>query len=148
MINPEELTICKRRGHNLDVVLDNKWTPCESCGMWVRELTVIQEREDEPSEDEIYPWIISQRPQDQARGLEKPRGTETFNAEELAICRRRGHNLHGLSLGEKWGQCEFCRIWVREVCETEEREDDPPEEDIHPLVILHRQVIARENRRK
>jgi hypothetical protein len=148
MINPDELVICKRRGHNLDLVLDNKWSPCESCGMWVRDVLVAQEREDEPPEEEIHPRVISRRHLEKARGHEKTRGTQMVNAEELTICNRRGHNLHGLAVDEKWCQCESCGMWVREVRVTEESEDEPPEEEIHPLVILLRLVKAWEARRK
>jgi hypothetical protein len=148
MIDPEELAICRRRGHNLAMVLDNKWSQCESCGMWVRELVVIQEREDEPSEEKIHPLVISRRRLEEARGERKPREAEVSNAEEFAICKRRGHNFRGLSVGEKWVQCESCGVWVREVRVPEEREGDPPEEDIHPLVVLLRKLNAREKRRK
>lgn len=28
-----------------------------------------------------------------------------------------------------WTQCKWCGMWLREVRKTEEREDDPPEDD-------------------
>jgi hypothetical protein len=50
-INPEELAICKRRGH--DPLGDReKWKRCKYCGMWTRTVSVREEREDEPPEDE------------------------------------------------------------------------------------------------
>ena len=39
-----ELDICKKRGHDI-TVLEQEWLPCAACGMWVRELRVIEERE-------------------------------------------------------------------------------------------------------
>lgn len=47
-----------------------------------------------------------------------------INREELAICKRRGHGLKGLS-NERWKQCRWCGMWLREVCVIEEREDEP-----------------------
>lgn len=73
MINSDELAICKRRGHNIALVLDKKWSPCDSCGTWVRRVPVAQEREDEPSEDEIHPRITLQRRLEKAHGHEMSR---------------------------------------------------------------------------
>ena len=60
MINQEELAICRRRGHKA-VLLGNDWTQCSLCGMWVRQRKVVDEREDEPPEEEIDPAIRSRR---------------------------------------------------------------------------------------
>lgn len=51
MVDREQLAICKDRGHNM-TVLDSMWLQCRSCGMWVKETRVIEEREDEPSAGE------------------------------------------------------------------------------------------------
>jgi hypothetical protein len=52
MVNPEELAICKRRGHSRDVLEPEKWSQCEWCGLWLRTVTTVEEREDDPPEDE------------------------------------------------------------------------------------------------
>ena len=44
----EELTICKRRGHNAEVGLRDGWVQCKWCGIWLREVLVLEEREDAP----------------------------------------------------------------------------------------------------
>ena len=54
MVNPEELAICKRRGHE-PLGLDPKWRRCTWCGIWLRTVSTIEEREDEPHEDEKSP---------------------------------------------------------------------------------------------
>jgi hypothetical protein len=62
MINPEELAICKRRGHKTPGrMIDHGWMQCEDCGMWLRERIVREEREDAPPEDEIDPLVIAER---------------------------------------------------------------------------------------
>ena len=52
-----------------------------------------------------------------------------MNAEELKICRRRGHSVPSLANRDKWAQCRWCGIWLREVLAKEEREDEPPEDE-------------------
>ena len=47
MVKPRELAICKRRGH-AGVSLDGGWRQCKWCGMWLRTVTTIEEREDAP----------------------------------------------------------------------------------------------------
>jgi hypothetical protein len=54
MVNQEELALCKRRSHTVDPSVRG-WRQCTSCGMWVREKYVIEEREDEPPSEEIDP---------------------------------------------------------------------------------------------
>jgi hypothetical protein len=56
--------------------------------------------------------------------------------EELAICKRRGHDGPGLSDG--WVQCKWCGIWRRHV--VEEREDEPPQEELSTGVRTHRKI--------
>jgi hypothetical protein len=54
MINAEELVICRRRSHNPEAGFGmGGWVQCVSCGMWLREVTTIEEREDEPPESEL-----------------------------------------------------------------------------------------------
>ncbi len=56
MINAEELTICKRRGHSFGSWgVSQLWKPCRWCGMWVRERRVMEEQEDAPPESERDP---------------------------------------------------------------------------------------------
>ena len=59
-----------------------------------------------------------------------------INAEELAICRRRGHDARLLT--EDWSECKWCGMWLREVRTIEEREDEPPEAQQNPLGKLLR----------
>ncbi len=61
-----------------------------------------------------------------------------INAEELAICKRRGHDFDGWSLSESWKQCKACGMWVRERRVIEEREDEPPEAELDPVVKLQK----------
>jgi hypothetical protein len=49
-----------------------------------------------------------------------------INRKELAICKRRGHD--GPNFADGWMQCKWCGIWRRRV--VEEREDQPPEEEM------------------
>lgn len=54
MIDAAELAICRRRGHNPEAGSGmGGWIQCVSCGMWLREVTTIEEREDEPPESEL-----------------------------------------------------------------------------------------------
>ncbi len=52
MINREEYAICKRRGHPTFVEEREGWLQCEACGMWLRKVITIEEREDAPPENE------------------------------------------------------------------------------------------------
>ena len=54
-----------------------------------------------------------------------------INQEELAICRRRKHNIPYLISNDKWSQCKSCVMWLREKTTIEEREDTPPDDEIH-----------------
>jgi len=52
---PEELEICKRRGHEIKGLSSDRWKQCRWCGMWLRGVCVIEEREDKPPRDEQDP---------------------------------------------------------------------------------------------
>jgi hypothetical protein len=65
-----------------------------------------------------------------------------INPEELAICRKRGHQMRGLVPDHGWVQCDECGMWVRIVRVTEEREDEPPEEEIDLSVTSARRLDA------
>jgi len=56
-INPEELAICKRRGHNTGAGMDRGWAQCKFCGLWLRVVRTIEEREDEPPKAELDPLV-------------------------------------------------------------------------------------------
>jgi hypothetical protein len=55
MVNPEELIICRQRGHSAGIGARMGWAQCKWCGMWLREVTTIEEREDEPPREEKSP---------------------------------------------------------------------------------------------
>jgi hypothetical protein len=59
MINQEELAICKRRGHkiSLPTAPNGKWSPCDYCGVWLREVRTIEERGDEPPAEEQSSFV-------------------------------------------------------------------------------------------
>lgn len=57
------------------------------------------------------------------------------NREELEICKRRGHAAHPTDL---WSQCKFCGVWLRAVTTIEEREDEPPEDELDPLDAMEK----------
>lgn len=53
MIDAAELAICKRRGHEAaGVGMTEGWSQCKWCKTWLREVRTIEEREDEPPQDE------------------------------------------------------------------------------------------------
>ena len=54
MVNPQELDICRRRGHGAPLLREG-WMQCRWCGMWLRAKQVIEEREDEPPQKELDP---------------------------------------------------------------------------------------------
>jgi hypothetical protein len=47
-IDPKELEICHKRGHDAPLLGQNSWLRCKWCGMWLRKKEVIEEREDDP----------------------------------------------------------------------------------------------------
>jgi hypothetical protein len=57
MVNQEELASCRRRGHETGLGMKDGWMQCKWCGMWLRQVTKIEEREDEPPESEQSPWM-------------------------------------------------------------------------------------------
>ena len=130
MINREELDICRRRGHG--PLTGPGWSPCESCGLWRRDQRTIEERDDEPAEGEAD----LSRPARQTRiGSQSP--------EELLICRRRGHSRPP---GLGWSRCDLCGFWLREHLTVEEREDEPPEDEMS-LEIQSTRILDRVKRR-
>src|SRR5262249_53286548 len=74
------------------------------------------------------------RSRKKAGGKERRR---RVNAEEFAICQRRGHKPAAPAI-DGWVPCEFCGIWLREVrtVTIETREDQPPEDEQNPLYRL------------
>jgi hypothetical protein len=68
MINPEELAVCRRRGHPGVQMEPNKWRQCKSCGTWLREIRTIEEREDAPPYDDIDLFEQSRRRNEERRG--------------------------------------------------------------------------------
>ena len=62
------------------------------------------------------------------------------NQEELAICRRRGHTTKVSDMG--WLQCGACGMWLRETRIVEEREDEPPTEELDPSLQSKRELDA------
>ena len=123
MVDQTELEICRKRGHsNLSL---SGWTQCAWCGMWVREVTTTEEREDDPVEHGVK-----------------------VDQTQLAICRKRGHGALRLSRPPKWTQCALCGLWIRDVTTTEEREDEPGEEDMSTFDTLKRLKIRIEKRKQ
>jgi len=56
MINPGELAICTKRGHDAGInVLTQGWKQCKWCGSWLRMVHTIEERQDEPPKEEQEP---------------------------------------------------------------------------------------------
>jgi hypothetical protein len=55
-INPEELEICKRRGHDA-LSTGQGWAPCRACGIWLRETRSIEEREHKPRRGQLDPSL-------------------------------------------------------------------------------------------
>jgi hypothetical protein len=78
----------------------------------------IEERESEPQADET----ASPKRQTSQTGEETP-----LSAAELAICRRRGHST---IVGKGWSNCSYCGFWLRENLTLEEREDEPPNDEV------------------
>jgi hypothetical protein len=115
-MDANELRICRQRGHS--PTMSDGWSQCKWCGLWRRERRTIEERESEPRSDEIA------SPEPQKSQTEE--GT-TVSAAELAICRRRGHSM---IVGKRWSNCRFCGFWLREDRTFEEREDEPPNDEI------------------
>jgi hypothetical protein len=56
MVNEKELEICRVCGHNRSA-LGSYWEQCKWCGMWLREVRTIEEREDAPPQNEQDPLL-------------------------------------------------------------------------------------------
>ena len=115
-MNADELRICRRRGHSR--TLGDGWYQCTWCALWLRGKLEIEERESEPQADET----ASPKRQTNQTGEETP-----LSAAELAICRRRGHSTN---VGKRWSNCSCCGYWLRENLTLEEREDEPPNDEV------------------
>jgi hypothetical protein len=50
-----------------------------------------------------------------------------MDAEELEVCKRRGHSP---LMGKGWSKCEWCGLWMCEIHTIEEREDQPPRDEM------------------
>jgi hypothetical protein len=59
-----------------------------------------------------------------------------INRKELEICKRHGHNCP--DYGDGWMQCKWCGIRRRRV--IEEREDEPPKEELNRGVRTDRKI--------
>jgi hypothetical protein len=121
MINKEELVICRRRGHAISILDKEVWARCKACGIWVREVRTIEEREDTPPKNERNLLLEIQR----KVGL-IPLNEPQINPEELVICKRRGHATSPSQDG--WEPCSACGTWLRETRTIEERETKPPDD--------------------
>jgi hypothetical protein len=69
-----------------------------------------------------------------------------INQEELALCKRRGHDT-GVNLKDGWSQCKWCGTWLREVTKVEERDDAPPEPEQAPMSRLMRKHGVKPSKR-
>jgi hypothetical protein len=63
-----------------------------------------------------------------------------INQEELAICKRRGHQPAPY---KQWQRCKWCGMWIRSVTTIEEREDDPPEKERDPMQTIRDELEER-----
>jgi hypothetical protein len=54
-VDENELEICRRRGHGAGI-LTPEWNRCKWCGMWVREVRMIEERIEDPPRNEVGAW--------------------------------------------------------------------------------------------
>jgi hypothetical protein len=117
MINHEEVAICRRRHHVVELSLDTSWKQCRACGMWVREVITIEERTTTPRVEDQDRLVFLQRKSGQLKSVE-------FDPEEAAICKRRGHDLYGLEK-TSWVPCRACGTWLREKRTIEEQESQP-----------------------
>lgn len=117
MVNQDELAICRRRGHKINLICE-EWRQCKACGMWVREVTKKEEQEAAPPYDERDKLVESLRELVHVKADE-----HRVNQEELAICRRRGHSTTPGTEG--WTPCRACGMWLRETMTIEEREEKP-----------------------
>jgi hypothetical protein len=77
-VNQEELAICRHRGHDFRAVNGPMWRRCKWCGTWVRTVTTVEEREDDPPEDEQDPGHVLTQKIDEIRAarLDRPEQEE------------------------------------------------------------------------
>jgi hypothetical protein len=68
-----------------------------------------------------------------------------LSAVELVLCRRRGHST---SVRKHWSNCSFCGYWLRENLTLEEREDEPPIDEMSIATQNDRALDQRERRLK
>jgi hypothetical protein len=54
--------------------------------------------------------------------------------------RPKGHTTHITNLG--WSQCDACGMWLREKRTVEEREDEPPEDELDSSTHMKRLLDA------
>src|ERR1700693_1906055 len=114
-MDAEELRKYRRRGHS--PTMGEGWSQCKWCGLWLRERREIEKRESEPQDELASPQRQNSQP-----GEETP-----FSAAELVICRRRGHSIW---IGKRWSNCSFCGVGLKENLKIEEREDEPPNDEM------------------
>jgi hypothetical protein len=62
------------------------------------------------------------------------------NQEELAICRRRGHDA--TFLGDGWIQCKWCGMWLRQRKLLDEQEDEPPQSEINLIAKFMEEEVG------
>jgi hypothetical protein len=67
MTDKKELAICKRRGHNAPSY-GGGWAQCKWCGIWLRTVQTVEEREDEPPESEMDPGVRADRQMARLKG--------------------------------------------------------------------------------
>ena len=69
-VNEAELAICLKRGHKTRAGLlwqDGAWSRCTWCGLWLREIRAVEERRDDPPENEMSEWDKLKRREAEAR---------------------------------------------------------------------------------
>jgi hypothetical protein len=57
-ISRDEVAVCRRRGHDTKAIgfmADGRWGQCRWCGLWLRQITTVEEREDAPPQEEQNP---------------------------------------------------------------------------------------------
>jgi len=52
MVDQNELEICRRRAIRFSSLAEDKWSRCRWCGIWLRHVKKLEEREDDPPESE------------------------------------------------------------------------------------------------
>ena len=80
MIDGKELAVCKRRGHA--GVICEGWTECKWCKNWVREVRRLEEREDEPAEEEMDISLRTDRKLEKMKRDQKDLGTTLLKKQK------------------------------------------------------------------